>query len=53
MHYICTAECKGFSEEPTKCGSKVCSMAGEPFVPCDCKDGKHYGRQDDKKEEEN
>lgn len=45
MHYICTAECKGVSDVPGTCQAKECSKHGHPLEPCDCKDGRHEGRQ--------
>ncbi|MDP2599009.1 MAG: hypothetical protein Q8P49_04210 [Candidatus Liptonbacteria bacterium] len=48
MHYICTAECGGVSDVPGTCQAKECSKHGHPLLPCDCKDGQHYDRQQEK-----
>lgn len=44
-HYICTGTCGGVSETPGVCQAALCPLHGKPLVPCDCTDGKHYGRQ--------
>ncbi len=44
-HYICTGGCDGVSEHEGVCQAVTCPLHGHPLVPCDCTDGKHYGRQ--------
>ena len=44
-HYICTGTCKGVSDTPGTCQAKDCPKHEEILQPCDCTDGKHYGRQ--------
>ena len=48
-HYICTGGCGGVSETPGVCQANLCPLHGKPLVPCDCTDGKHYGRQTEHK----
>ena len=33
------------SEHEGVCQAVTCPLHGHPLVPCDCTDGKHYGRQ--------
>lgn len=49
QHYICTGGCGGVSDKPGVCQAKDCSKHNHALEPCDCKDGKHYGRQEAKK----
>jgi hypothetical protein len=51
-HYICTGGCGGVSEVAKTCGAETCPKHGDPLTPCDCTDGKHYGKQDRDAEEE-
>jgi len=44
-HYICTGTDKGVSDTLGVCGGEGCSKQGEELIPCDCQDGKHYGKQ--------
>lgn len=44
-HYICTGGCMGVSDKPGLCQAKNCPKHKHPLELCDCKDGKHYGRQ--------
>ncbi len=46
MHYICTGGCKGVSQVPGTCQAASCPLVGHDLEPCDCKDGKHYGKLD-------
>jgi hypothetical protein len=46
MHYICTGGCEGVSDKEGTCQAETCPKHGQPLTPCDCTDGKHYGRQD-------
>lgn len=48
-HFICTGGCKGISDKPGVCQAKNCPKHNHPLELCDCKDGKHYGRQKTKK----
>ena len=41
IHYICSGECKGVSNNPGNCQAAHCSMYGKPLIMCDCEDGKH------------
>jgi hypothetical protein len=45
-HYICMGGCGGVSEVAKTCGAETCPKHGDLLTPCDCTDGKHYGRQD-------
>jgi hypothetical protein len=47
-HYICTGECAGVSEKPGTCQTPTCSKHGELLSECDCEDGKH-GKKDEQK----
>lgn len=47
-HYICTGECAGVSEKPGVCQSQTCSKHGVPLSECECEDGKH-GKKDEQK----
>lgn len=49
-HYICTGGCKGVSDTLGVCQAQNCPKHGKPLEECDCTDGKHYGRENDKKE---
>ena len=50
-HYICTGTCEGVSNHSGACGAEDCPKYDKQFESCDCQDGKHDGRQDDRKEE--
>lgn len=45
IHYICTGTCKGVSDKPGVCQTEGCPKHHAPLEPCDCADGKHYGKQ--------
>ena len=43
MHYICTGECKGVSDNPGVCQAEDCEREGQPLIECSCTDGNHGG----------
>ena len=44
MHYICTGGCEGISGHPGVCNTEGCPLKGHELIPCDCADGKHFGK---------
>lgn len=42
-HYICTGSCGAVKDTPGVCGSPACPHKGEPFMECNCEEGKHEG----------
>jgi len=50
-HYICTGGCMGVSDKPGVCQAEDCQNHMHQLEPCDCTDGRHYGRQDKPKEQ--
>ncbi len=41
VHYVCTGDCGGVSDQPGNCQAESCRMHNQPLVECNCTDGNH------------